>query len=748
MTTLPASSHPPSDPPDAPGRHQRQTPLAARGEPAVWLTGAALGISLVLIVSLIAVIAWRGGSTFWPREIQRITLTTGESFLGILATEEADPAGDQRLRFRVGNRDLGQESFRWVPAAEIGSIEPAPNAVLIERRAWGIFMGEPRAVLHTETIELAPGEAPEPRHASDGPAPEIEIIQERPDGSRLALFTATAAKGDALDEQLGDFIAEAHARRARIERLNDAELPALQDRLSALQWKVKAAELEHERTLAGEGRPWPVWGWALALLGTVGAVGGVLRVRTKSLRSSITRAALWTVAALLALAVIAEHPLAGPRMTDDRLAALREQVADRTGALEADRSAVLAEIERLRRVDGAWRLVVVDPASERFAPRSQSEPTEPMRVSQVERLVRAGDLGFLGKLSVYLGRWGDYLSRPPGEEPGSGGVWPVIVGTVTLTLLLTISVVPLGVIAALYLREYAHQGIVTSAIRVAINNLAGVPSIVYGMFGLGFFCYAVGGYIDGGPGAAALPRTNWWGILGVAGLALIGGFALWAWAGASSDRGRAKSANVGKWLAVSVWVAAVAFAGHAIATTPYFGGFFAERLPEQPTFGGRGILWASLTLALLTLPVVIVATEEAIAAVPGSMREGSYGCGASRWQTVRKIVLPSALPGIMTGAILAMARGAGEVAPLMLVGAVNLAPALPVSAEPPFLHGDRTFMHLGFHIYNLGFQSPDAEAAEPLVWTTTLLLVGIVLILNLVAVVIRARLRRGAGAGL
>tara|TARA_Y100001933_G_C18762719_1_gene464711 strand:- start:89 stop:643 length:555 start_codon:yes stop_codon:yes gene_type:complete len=181
-------------------------------------------------------------------------------------------------------------------------------------------------------------------------------------------------------------------------------------------------------------------------------------------------------------------------------------------------------------------------------------------------------------------------------------------------------------------------------------------------------------------------------------------------------------------------------------TTPYFGGFFAEKLPEQPTFGTRGILWAALTLALLTLPVVIVATEEAISAVPGSMREGSLGCGASRWQTVRRIVLPASMPGVLTGAILAMARGAGEVAPLMLVGAVNLAPALPVSSEAPFLHGDRTFMHLGFHIYNLGFQSPDAEAARPLVWTTTLLLVAIVLGLNLFAMLIRARLpSRGGG---
>jgi phosphate transport system permease protein len=207
---------------------------------------------------------------------------------------------------------------------------------------------------------------------------------------------------------------------------------------------------------------------------------------------------------------------------------------------------------------------------------------------------------------------------------------------------------------------------VTSAVRIAVNNLAGVPSIVFGVFGLGFFCYIVGGRID------------------------------------------------------SL--------------------FFPAKLPT-PTFGTGGILWASLTLALLTLPVVIVATEEALAAVPGSMREGSYACGASRWQTIRRIVLPRAMPGIMTGMILAIARGAGEVAPLMLVGAAKLAPELPLDGRFPFLHLERSFMHLGFHIYDLGFQSQNSEAAKPMVFTTTLLLIALILLLNVAAVTIRTRLR-------
>ena len=177
-----------------------------------------------------------------------------------------------------------------------------------------------------------------------------------------------------------------------------------------------------------------------------------------------------------------------------------------------------------------------------------------------------------------------------------------------------------------------------------------MPSIVFGVFGLGFFCYIVGGV----------------------------------------DRPAASS----------------------------------RRSLPNPTFGTGGMLWASLTLALLTLPVVIVATEEALAAVPSSMREGSYACGASKWQTIRRIVLPRAMPGIMTGMILAMARGAGEVAPLMLVGAVKLAPELPVDGVAPFVHPQRSFMHLGFHIYDLGFQSQNSEAAKPMVFTTTLLLIA------------------------
>ncbi len=293
--------------------------------------------------------------------------------------------------------------------------------------------------------------------------------------------------------------------------------------------------------------------------------------------------------------------------------------------------------------------------------------TEDIALADIVRAYPANRLSFAGKVGLYLARWGEFLTAEPREANSEGGVFPAIFGTVLMTLGMTILVVPFGVMSALYLREYAKQGWLTSAVRISINNLAGVPSIVFGVFGMGFFSYFVGGRID------AL--------------------------------------------------------------------FFADRLPN-PTFGTGGIMWASLTLALLTLPVVIVATEEALAAVPDSMREGSFACGATRWQTIRRVVLPRSLPGIMTGAILAMARGAGEVAPLMLVGAVKLAPDLPLDLHFPFLHPERSFMHLGFHIYDLGFQSQNSEAAKPMVFTTTLLLMGIVLFLNAAAILLRSRLAR------
>jgi phosphate transport system permease protein len=291
-------------------------------------------------------------------------------------------------------------------------------------------------------------------------------------------------------------------------------------------------------------------------------------------------------------------------------------------------------------------------------------------LEQISRAYPANELTVWQRLSVYFSRWWEFLSSEPRNANREGGVLPAIWGTAAMTLLMSVAVVPFGVMAALYLREYARAGAMISIIRIAINNLAGVPGIVFGVFGLGFFCHFVGVRIDD-----LLFRPE----------KLIAG---------------------------------------------------------EATFGREGLLWAALTLALLTLPVVIVATEEALAAVPSSMREGSYACGASKWQTLWRIVLPRATPGILTGMVLAMARGAGEVAPLMLLGVKKLAPELAVDTVFPYIHPQRSFLHLGFHIYDIGLQSPDSEAARPLVYTTTLLLLAIIASLSLTAMWFRARLRR------
>ncbi len=288
-------------------------------------------------------------------------------------------------------------------------------------------------------------------------------------------------------------------------------------------------------------------------------------------------------------------------------------------------------------------------------------------VGEIVRAIRPNTMSLVDRAGLYLSRVGEFLRDDPRESNTEGGIFPAIFGTVLMVFLMSIAVVPLGVLAALYLREYAKQGALVRTVRIAVNNLAGVPSIVFGVFGLGFFVYLIGGSID------QL--------------------------------------------------------------------FYPEALPA-PTYGTGGILWASLTLALLTVPVVIVATEEGLAAVPRGMREGSLALGATKFETIRRVVLPAAGPGILTGMILAMARAAGEVAPLMIVGMVKLAPTLPLDHHFPFVHLERKFMHLGFHIYDVGFQSPNVEAATPLVFATALLLVLVVTLMNVVAIVVRNRLRR------
>jgi phosphate transport system permease protein len=288
-------------------------------------------------------------------------------------------------------------------------------------------------------------------------------------------------------------------------------------------------------------------------------------------------------------------------------------------------------------------------------------------VGSIVRAYRPNTMTWFDKCRIYKSRLWEFVSADPREANTEGGVFPAIFGTVMMVLIMSIVVLPFGVLAALYLREYAKQGLLVRIVRICVNNLAGVPSIVFGVFAVGFFIYGIGGFID----------------------------------------------DV----------------------------FYREALPT-PTFGTGGILWASLTLALLTVPVVIVATEEGLEAVPREIKEGSLALGATKFETTWKVIIPSALPAILTGLILAVARATGEVAPLMITGVVKLAPDLPLDSHFPFVHLERKFMHLGFHIYDVGFQSPNVEAAKPMVYMTTLLLIVIVVVLNLAAIIIRNQLKK------
>ncbi len=333
-----------------------------------------------------------------------------------------------------------------------------------------------------------------------------------------------------------------------------------------------------------------------------------------------------------------------------------ERLARQAADLQARYDEQAARLSRLRQ---SLRASVVVAAA--------GDKVKELPLSQVVRAYRPNAMGWGGKARVYAAKAWEFVWDDPREANTEGGVFPAIFGTVMMVMIMSLMVTPLGMLAAFYLREYAKQGPFVSAVRIAVNNLAGVPSIVFGVFGVGFFVYFVGGTID---------RL-----------------------------------------------------------------FFPAALPA-PTFGTGGILWASLTLALLTVPVVIVATEEGLAAIPQGMREASLALGATKFETTWRVVLPSVMPSILTGLILAMARAAGEVAPLMITGVVKLAPALPVDAFWPFVHLERKFMHLGFHVYDVGFQSPNVDAARPMVFTTTLLLLLIVIVLNLTAITMRTRLRK------
>jgi phosphate transport system permease protein len=539
------------------GSYRRRS--GAVGQALTWLCGGALALNLLLVILIMGLLACNGLSYFWQKDLIELTLKDGRRILGELWSEEKsvaetgtrEAAAIDRIRLKIGNRDVGGLDFVWIDAKDIARRSRPADVVMLERLEWGNFYGT--------MAELRQGG---------------QVLAAGPDAVWKAF-------GPLHERKLEDL--------RRIEKLERGEIGDVNFQVERLRLDAKKLEIEN--------------------------ISEAERARRK--------------AAL-------EREVAVAQARYDQLAVRLSQMRDR----------YQAETLVMKTVDGE---------------------TKEMPVGTVVRAIRPNEMGSLAKLRLYGERGLEFVAGDPRESNTEGGIFPAIFGTVLMVFLMSFAVAPMGVLAALYLREYAKQGPLVRMVRIAVNNLAGVPSIVFGMFGLAFFVYLIGGTID-----------------------------------------------------------------HI---------FYAESLPA-PTFGTGGILWAALTLALLTVPVVIVAAEEGLAAVPRIVREGSLALGATKFETIRRVVVPAAAPGILTGMILAMARAAGEVAPLMIVGMVKLAPTLPLDGRPPFLHLERKFMHLGFHIFDVGFQSPNVEATTPLVFATALLLILVVTLMNLVAILLRNHLRR------
>lgn len=519
-----------------------------RGGAFVWLSGAVLAFCLAMILGLVGFIAAKGMGYFWPSPLVQVQTPEGPVLGEITGQEPAHGEETAKLQFRVGNRDIYGQDFRWVPAAGLGAPTHPSDAILIERLEYGPFIGRIASLSREGQV------------VATGPSALAAALERLPETQRV---------------------------RGRIRAIEKGQVGDLNRRIEALRLSRKGLE--------------------------------------------------------------ARGDTAGLQALDAKLTALQATYDQLQESLEQSRAEAKSWVLGLETADGQ---------------------AKELPLGSVVRLVPTNAMGRLDKLGVYLSRLWEFLADDPRESNTEGGIFPAIFGTVMMVLVMSVLVVPLGVITALYLREYANQGWAVRAVRVAVNNLAGVPSIVFGVFGLGFFVYSLGGTID------QL--------------------------------------------------------------------FFSDSLPT-PTYGTGGILWASLTLSLLTVPVVVVATEEALGAVPRSQREASLAMGATKWQTLWNVVLPSATPGILTGLILAIARGAGEVAPLMLTGVVKLAPSMPLDGTFPFFHLDRKFMHLGFHIYDVGFQSPNSEAAKPMVFMASFLLLLVVVVLNLFALNLRRKLRERLG---
>jgi phosphate transport system permease protein len=533
------------------------------GSPWIWMTGGAVSISLISVLGLLAMIAWKGLSFFWPSPVTQFELegfVTKQTIIGEIYDKEYvsraqlaatgldlsafDNTEFKRILVKIGNRELVDLDFRWLLETDIKTQSTPAALAVIERSKNGNFYGYIDHVLQSSKAIT---------------------------GDKVAALNELVARAVSLNKQ--------------------------------------ALELQQ---------------------GDIGRINYELeRIRLKEKSYSMDNA-----------------------LTPERVLAFAQQRTQLRNEYKVLEKALFS----LRKQAQRDQVVVKDMRGELVT----------IELSQVLDIWFPNQMSFTEKLSHYFGQLGQFLSDDPREANTEGGVFPAIFGTVFMVMLMAVIVTPFGVIAAIYLHEYAAKNAITRMIRIAVINLAGVPSIVYGVFGLGFFVYMLGGSID------QL--------------------------------------------------------------------FYPESLPT-PIFGTPGVLWSALTLAILTLPVVIVSTEEGLSRIPSSLRDGSLALGATKIETLWRIVIPMASPAIMTGLILAVARAAGEVAPLMLVGVVKMAPNLPFDGNFPYLHLERKFMHLGFHIYDVGFQSPNVEAARPLVYATAFLLVSVIITLNITAIAIRNYLR-------
>lgn len=711
-----------------------------------------------------------------------------------------------RRLLRTGNFKLTGEHFNWVSDFELrenGESNPQWG-VTLERLTWGRFFGEPHEFRLKHPRPAGPDE--DSSHAllqffaanrwrlaaADGEALDVALASLRETHARLrqsnvdkflAQFVANELRhldgvlgnGTTVDlraipagedvvevierwsgpqaswDQFGQYHADVRRRYHQRRKLEKYDIGRLSDRkIEAARLSLIQQELDHDVDAVEAAMELVALDLEISAMEQSRQESRELVARVNAEQRDHAPLVTWADKLLEMIEqdirLQLEAPLAKLRTLQQQVDQLPQPVQDQVHQYREIRKSeqlraglINQQVDALKRENARYAITMV----------TANGVEAPHELAEIVRAFPANQLGLGQKLSVYVSRWYEFLMEDPRSANQEGGVFPAIWGTVAMTVIMSLFVVPFGVLAALYLREYAKGGLVISAVRIAINNLAGVPSIVFGVFGLGFFCYTFGAFIDGGPERAGItpwPAPMWFLMLGTLVLTAVVAFLL------SIVSVSTRQAVVPGWkrfasrAATLLWLAASGLVIALVVLTPFFDGFYQAH-EHNPKFGKGGLLWASLTLALLTLPVVIVATEEALSAVPNSLREGSYACGAGKWQTIVRIVLPHAVPGIMTGMILAMARGAGEVAPLMLVGALKYVPELPIDGLFPFVHPDRSFMHLGFHIYDVGFQSQDSEGAKPMVYTTTLLLITLIATLNISAVALRGRLKRRFRSG-